>query len=536
MALHGTPGNTDANLVQFRIERGATAMGTDGALGSVEQIVVDRDSGELRALIVLSSVGDGEFELPASHVTRATGDHVYLDIGRSDLATHPDLANPYDPQQYVPVYQGSGTPVGQATRTAISTEHPVVTGVEENAAELVAPEAMMPGEGLSDGGGDTAPLPSRTASAVRGDEPTSQTTWGPRTSAAEATQPLHDTAVGRPTSTPTTPTESAARTDSAVGPAQPAVQTGPAIGESGTEAPGRGVSATLESTGPLMGGLPSTGGMGEKATVPNTDSEPYNMRLDEEKNAERASSEAGLLQAFREAGSEPASIPDDQLRAAQADDEVLERDGLDMVRPMESVAPEVTAAEVTAPPASPSTTPPAGNAAVGEARPPTMSGTVPAGRQLPAPTLGSRLTAQLTALPTDIPPTALLGAAGLGAGIGMGILLRQRNRRAKQAQRQAREAARNAKRALLESGGQAQGSVADAAASVKALSQQATTTAKDTGKQARRTAKRMARRGRWFRRGLALGFTTALLFAPKPGADLRQQLATTLDEWRSRIA
>src|SRR5215469_4194337 len=107
MALQGTPGPSDAHLVQFRIERGATALGTDGALGSVEQIVVDRETGELRALIVRSNTGEGEFELPAIHVSRATGDKVYLDIGRTDLAQHPDLAHPYNPQAYAPVYRGS---------------------------------------------------------------------------------------------------------------------------------------------------------------------------------------------------------------------------------------------------------------------------------------------------------------------------------------------------------------------------------------------------------------------------------------------
>ncbi|HEV2459941.1 MAG TPA: PRC-barrel domain-containing protein, partial [Ktedonobacterales bacterium] len=138
MALQETPGSPDMGVVQFRIERGAAAMGSDGQLGTVEQIVVDRGSGELRALVVQRSDGQ-EFELPATHIKRTTGDHVYLDVGAADLANNPEIAAPYDPEQYVPVYEGQMAPTGQAARAARDAERPVVTNVEEDAAQVIAP-------------------------------------------------------------------------------------------------------------------------------------------------------------------------------------------------------------------------------------------------------------------------------------------------------------------------------------------------------------------------------------------------------------
>jgi hypothetical protein len=507
MALQGTPGPSDANLVQFRIERGATALGTDGALGSVEQIVVDRETGELRALIVRSNTGDGEFELPAIHVSRATGDKVYLDIGRTDLAQHPDLAHPYNPQHYAPVNQGNATPEGKATRTAISTEHAVVTGVEENAAELVAPETAADATDVEQA--TTAPIHSRTdtlADSVTSRESTSAS----RPGTAETTTPLRGTAVTRPVAPPSDPSDATAQS----GPAQPAVQTGSTIGEPSTSAPSQGVSVTPSTTGPTMGALPSTSGMGASSTVPNSDSAPYNMRRDEEPNPERASAPTGLAQALREAGSWPAFAPDDGLAAAKANDEMVEREGLDFARPKDQSVP-LTTAEATAMPASSPTAPP-----------------LPAGRQLPAPTMTSRLTAQLNDLPLQPSTTTLLAATSLAAGIGMSLLLRQRRsarerarRQARSAKRAAQQTAHNLKDSLRTAGGQAQTATATAAADARAAS-----------KQAKRTAKRGARRGRWFRRGLLLGGALSILFAPEPGMELREQIANTIESWRSRIA
>lgn len=139
MALSSGSSPDDMGLVQFRIERGAQAEATDGPIGSVEQIVVDRGTGELRALVVRAVDGSSEFELPASSIQRATGDHVYLDISRQELAHNPGLAQPYDPNQYVPVYEGQMEPSASANRIAQETDHPVVTDVEANAAEVVAP-------------------------------------------------------------------------------------------------------------------------------------------------------------------------------------------------------------------------------------------------------------------------------------------------------------------------------------------------------------------------------------------------------------
>src|SRR5581483_11264695 len=52
MSLEHTsePGNAQVN--RMHIERGAVAMGTDGPLGTVEQIVMNDNTGELQALVV----------------------------------------------------------------------------------------------------------------------------------------------------------------------------------------------------------------------------------------------------------------------------------------------------------------------------------------------------------------------------------------------------------------------------------------------------------------------------------------------------
>lgn len=157
MALSSGSSPDDMGLVQFRIERGAQAEATDGPIGSVEQIVVDRDTGELRALVVRAADGSSEFELPASSIQRATGDHVYLDVSRQELARNPSLAQPYDPTQYVPVYEG---PIAQpaATRIAHDTDRPVVTNVETDAAQVVAP-AILAEPAVS-------PAPQRATSAA----------------------------------------------------------------------------------------------------------------------------------------------------------------------------------------------------------------------------------------------------------------------------------------------------------------------------------------------------------------------------------
>jgi hypothetical protein len=49
-----------------------------------------------------------------------------------------------------------------------------------------------------------------------------------------------------------------------------------------------------------------------------------------------------------------------------------------------------------------------------------------------------------------------------------------------------------------------------------------------TGRAQRASTRHDTRRARWFGRGLLLGATLALLFAPMPGASLRKQIEDAL--------
>jgi len=139
MALDNGSSADEWGLQAFRIERGARAEASDGPLGSVEQIVVDRDTGELRALVIRAADGGPEFELPASTIQHATGDQVFLAVSLREIAHTPHLTQPYDPAQYMPVYVGPMKPRGTATRIARDTDHPVVTDIEADAVQVVAP-------------------------------------------------------------------------------------------------------------------------------------------------------------------------------------------------------------------------------------------------------------------------------------------------------------------------------------------------------------------------------------------------------------
>jgi hypothetical protein len=120
----------------IRIGRGAIALGTDGALGAVHQIIMDQRTGELQAL-VLATDDARHVELPAIHVLRATGSAVYVDVSRADLLQHPELVTPYHPDRYVPVRDVRDTPIGGAP----SQERPMVTTIERDAVGVVVPES-----------------------------------------------------------------------------------------------------------------------------------------------------------------------------------------------------------------------------------------------------------------------------------------------------------------------------------------------------------------------------------------------------------
>lgn len=465
MALHNTPDSSEANIVQYRIERGAEAVGSDGPLGTVEQIVVDRESGELRALIIRGADGGSEFELPAEHVQRATGDHVYLDVGRTDIAREPDLATPYDPSQYVPVYQGETTSPGEASRTAMDTDHPVVTEVEDNAAEIVAPQTKLEPDMSATAASTTVPTDTATGTA---------TTWTPR-----------DTGIQGAT------TDGAALTDEAT---TTPMQATSLMSE----------STTPTTTGTLIGGKPSTSGMGEKSTVPRSDEPPYN-ETPTPPGTTYAAPSPGMLETFREAGGKPAA----------ASDEGLDIEDLTPTQPMRradtlSTTPSYTSTlqddammDLGDLPESQASTPI-------ETAMPTMS---PASVSDTATKYGSlpetEFRFERAPLSEMLPLPALIATGVLAAGAIGGIILQRRGQNSNQVKSKARKAAGT----LQEFLGNASDNASDAG---KAAKQAAKTT--------KRKVKRTARRGSWFTRGLLVGAGAAVLYAPDSGEHLRLQL------------
>jgi hypothetical protein len=89
----------DVHPTPLRIQRGARVTGPDGPLGSLLQLIVSQDTGELRRLVVRGEAGL-DFELPADRIASATGDEIRLTIGPRDLANHPEFARPFTPERY----------------------------------------------------------------------------------------------------------------------------------------------------------------------------------------------------------------------------------------------------------------------------------------------------------------------------------------------------------------------------------------------------------------------------------------------------
>src|SRR5579884_1699345 len=101
MSTQGTSDTSDGDLTPTaQLRRGDRAIGTDGDLGAVEQLVVDQDTGEQRGIVVRRASDNAEFEIPVDRVQRLGDGEVYLNVARADLGTRPDVARPYDPGQY----------------------------------------------------------------------------------------------------------------------------------------------------------------------------------------------------------------------------------------------------------------------------------------------------------------------------------------------------------------------------------------------------------------------------------------------------
>lgn len=124
---------SDQGIHQFRIERGADVRGSDGVLGTVEQLVVDRESGQPRSLVLRGNDGSN-FELPYNLITAADSEGVDVSIGKTDLER---VSRPYTPDLYVPVDEGVA--VSPRLVAVGDTDEPVITQIESDAVEISAP-------------------------------------------------------------------------------------------------------------------------------------------------------------------------------------------------------------------------------------------------------------------------------------------------------------------------------------------------------------------------------------------------------------
>lgn len=579
MALQDTPGSGDSHIVPLRIERGAVAEANDGPVGTIEQIVMDRTSGQMSALVIRRSDDGTEFELPARYieVAESTGNHVRLSVTRRELADNPEMVKPYDPAQYAPVYQGEAMPEAAASRVATQSDQPVVTDIEENAAEMVVSGTEAAA------GPEVAPVTGAASATEPG-------WWTPQSGVAPG---------GRESLEDTTPTVKLNAT-------QPS--TGEAIAGEQQAAPAPEASPTPATTGALMGGKPSTSGMGEKSYVPTSPAPaldtvptsanlpPYTNEHPDQTNAAGSAGEAAAVapetpnlapatdipQTSAAPGIEPANatpLESSAQHASQAD--VTELSAAEIGVPPAPEPPALTATTITSPVIEPPT-----SASLTEPAPaalPTQA-TTPAQPQV-LDDIKDRIPQILLSLGSS--PAVLLAFGGLAAGLASGIILRRqtsaptRTRKAmeraggsaaatadrtrgqagaiaSQARDAAAQLAQSGQEMLRRAGEGAQAKALDAQAQLPSKSnrlvqrtqdvaaqtrEQAKATAAETRKQAaeagqvaKKRARRTVRRFRWFRRGLALGAAIGVLYAPQPGDQLRSRLANTIEEWRSRIA
>lgn len=434
MALQGAPDPSEMNIARFHIERGAAVMGTDNQIGTVEQIVIDRESGELRALIVRSPDELAEFELSARHILSSTGEHVYVDVGRGDIAMHPELVTAYDPAQYIPVYQGQEASEGAASRVALSSGHAVVTGVEDNAADLVAPESLAApthAAGVSQMQPDATPAPSATDTAVSN---ASRATSAPTPSTPPAAS---DTATIAPAGS--APAENATEPSApatASEPEKPSGQTEPTepteprvpLVEPETRDPERPMpsqqpSPTPNTTGPLVGEKPSSSGMGENSSVPVAHPEDSATRSPESS----ASASAAAM---------PATSGASATLLAEAEAAAANTPAWPAVEPLLHTASDVPVMTPTPTPDMPSspipaTPPPAPSAPT---RIESLPLTTTTGRRSPD-AVSSQEGPSLLWLARNLQPTWYFAAVGLVGGLIISLMLSGRRRRAENAER-----------------------------------------------------------------------------------------------------
>lgn len=613
MATQQGPTPDDTGLEQLQIHRGAQVEATDGVVGTVEQIVMDRNTGELRAFVIRSADGHSEFELPATYMQRSTGEHVYLDLSKEQIANNPGLARPYDPNQYMPVYEGQMEPTPAATEIAHETGRPIVTDVETNSAQVVAPvtseelprnetpltatqAVLSPNQAQPVGPQDTGGAPTHRAAP------------GSAAAVPNAASPIG--AAGGPGNQPTPSQQDMRAPDCAAareGVPEPEPSRRP------------GVSGGLE------GGLPSTSGMGPKSTVPPSPAPPMDTAGTERDAATFNAPEQHAVPNDEEARTTTPGMYADFTAAPEvvAPFEALTEQGMTPqpgvtnapVNPTrEDTAGGVLQTPITDTPLTPAN---AGQLTVPEQQaldeshqlfrydeiypqePPRTSGESGANPAVPSSSLlgdtGPLLGKVQPTRPTpDVPLTSgyltptppptlsatpsrqaggmslasgavALAAAGLaiGAGAGAGIAIALLRRRAQPSIAQsaastasnvadtvssavggAAGAAQDALKRLVE---RAQPAGADLSSTVQDVASQAAESVKSAGKSATQTVSEAGAtagaslaavnwRPRVFRWGLLLGALGGVLFAPRPGRVLRDQLAHQLNRLLSRAA
>lgn len=242
MAFPETSGATEPRntpVVRHHIERGDTAKGSDGApVGTVVQLVIDRDSGQPSAIVIRSSESNAELELPWSHIVDTAGNQVRLDVRGGDVAS---VARPFDPAQYVPVDTGETIPPEQADKIAQGERHPVVTNVQSDAVELVEPQGPT----------DEATRPYATLPP----------------SNLKRTAPL------RPEPIPPTQPLAGRRQNARAEEREVKTETERETMKPAPNAPPVEPSPLPSTEGELVGGKPSTSGSGEASTVPTPGTE-----------------------------------------------------------------------------------------------------------------------------------------------------------------------------------------------------------------------------------------------------------------------
>ncbi|HEX8032361.1 MAG TPA: hypothetical protein VF510_00855 [Ktedonobacterales bacterium] len=495
MAFSDTSGASDAQntpIVRHHIERGDTAMGADdAAVGVVVQLVMDRATGQPSAIVVHSDESNSEFELPWSHIVTTGSNQVQLDVRSNDIAS---VARPYTPEQYVPVDTGQAVPPMQADQIAKDEGRPVVTAVQPDAVELVEPldpldEATRPYGTLPPSNLQrTAPLTGEPSGPTR--------PLAGRRQKANAEQGEVKTETERQTMKPA--------------PNPPPMEPSP-----------------LTSTeGELVGGKPSTSGVGAASTVPT----PGTERSDEGLNAPEPN---------------PADLAAPTSSARQPEVTMS-------TRPV----PNTTATSVPAPAMPQAATTPVSQfsgkvqqiGSTVQQRAQEMAATAQQTGKQVAQTAQQRTqqARQTVAERWNSPLATGMAAAGLALGVVVGVIaaIRQRQAsRSNQLKTAGKQASSSALKAQDVAGGllgQAQASAQQIVGDTSRRAQDAALRAQEkaarTSVQAKRTAKRAARRARWFRNGLLIGGVLGILFAPEPGVELRTQLANRVEQWRSKIA